>query len=151
LGVVVVICMNRLKSHGFRVKQLPIPSAVIKAEGGKLRVVNLNAKNCVGYDVPLSLGVAGGRVGQHFKGELDDGEPASCPPVVSGQTRSSGRRSRGDVPEFRNVLHPAAECVAPALQKVQSADYVLMLRVRWMDQPQQNTRVEQIAHQSWSS
>jgi len=120
-------------------------------QGNEFRVMDLDTQNGVCHDEPLPLSVTSGRIGEHFNGEFNDRQPTLC--FLSRQTKptTGGRGSGRDIPKLHDILHSAIECIAAALEKVQGINHVLMLWVCRMDQPQQNSGVEQIPHQSWSS
>ena len=82
-------------------------------------------------DEPLPLGVTGRRIGQHLNREFNDVETMLC--LLGGEAKpsSSGCRSCGDVPKFRNVLHPATKRVSLSLERVQRSQQRLDVAGPW--------------------
>lgn len=96
-------------------------------------------------------GVGGGRLGQNRDQPLDGLKSSLGFRGVQPEPAAHGGRAGADVPKFGHVLRGGGELIAPVGEDVRCLSDRRVQGVGRLEEPEQDARVGEDDHQSWSS
>ena len=138
-----------MKSAALSVKTWAIPWTCMRATS--LASCTCKPPDPVGHEQDAPGLVSGRAVRNDAKEPLDDAQPPIGVGDRQAESPAGRHRSRADVPEFGRVLGGHNEGIAAAPQRTHRTADDPVLGIGRLQEPEQDARVDEDEHQSWSA